>query len=287
MDDGAHSQAAVADGQAIIGTILAVLRERTGYDFSRYRPATVERRIHNRMIAAGIDSPAKYLALLESTPEETFRLIERLTIKVSRFYRNSGTFDVLRQELIPYLAGARGEMSIRIWSAGCACGEEAYTLAMLLEEAGHAGFVEATDIDPSALGAAHVGFYSEEAVAELPPDLLDRYLERASQGRRAGYRVRDALRQRVRFSRHDLMSQVSVADGACFDLVCCRNTLIYLQRDVQERVLGALRRALAPGGFLCLGEAEWPGAAARPSLEPFRHQARIFRAAGRPPGGDA
>jgi chemotaxis protein methyltransferase CheR/two-component system CheB/CheR fusion protein len=258
-----------------MGAILGLVRKRTGVDFSRYRAATVERRIANRMISVGAGSYESYFELLQRSQDEARELLARISIKVSRFYRHRPTFDLLRGEVIPRLAAA-SRAPLRVWSAGCGCGEEPYTLAMLLEEAGVPGQVIGTDIDPAALGAAQVGLYPAEAAAELPPDLASRFLVPLRDGTRARVGVREVLRPRVRYVRHDLLFAAAPAGGP-FDLVCCRNVLIYLQRPVRDDVFLSLRGAVRPGGFLCLGEAEWPPEAAAASLECLDHAGRVFR----------
>jgi chemotaxis methyl-accepting protein methylase len=277
-----------AEDEAAFQSVLTLVRERAGTDFSYYRSSTVRRRVQNRMVSLGARSVAQYLAILASCLDETVSLIERITIKVSRFYRNAGTFDVLRQQVMPALARDRSPGPVRAWSAGCGNGEEPYSLAMLLDEARLDGWVEATDVDGNALKTAEAGLYPAPSAAELPPELAGRYLETVVHRNQECRRVRDPLRSRVRFSRHDL---TTATGGICetnsnglpfpgdmvFDLICCRNVLIYFQRSVQERVLHMFCAALAPRGFLCLGEAEWPSAALGP-LEVLDQKARVFRA---------
>jgi chemotaxis protein methyltransferase CheR/two-component system CheB/CheR fusion protein len=258
-----------------LGAILDVLRERTGADLTRYRPATVTRRVVNRMIFVGAQSFEQYLAWLLNDPREALHLLERVTIKVSRFYRNAATFDVLRREVIPALQAHAAGRPLRIWSAGCGCGEEPYTLAMLLEEHGVPGHVDATELDPAALAAAEGGRYPDAAAAELPQELRARYCRSAPHG----FEVADAIRGRVRFMRHDLIALVPPpGNGEAYDLVCCRNVLIYLVPGTKEQALHTVRNAVRPGGFLCLGEAEWPLRPIAPSLQPLAHKTRIFRA---------
>lgn len=279
MSQSVKPDGAAAEAEVIISAILARLAERTGCDFAGYRPATVHRRIRNRMISLGIVSMREYLELLEATEDESLRLLERITIKVSRFYRNPPTFDALRRSVLPALLQSRRRQPVRIWSAGCGCGEEAYTLAMLLEEAGEPGFIEASDLDATALDAARAGVYSPQALAELPSELATRFLEPLHAYGRPCYRVPDFLRRRVRFSHRDLTATDPAPGEGRFDLVCCRNVLIYLKRDLQERTLRAARGTLEAGGFLCLGEAEWPAALlATGSLAPLGRKTYIFRA---------
>lgn len=273
MTDAVEHRAALND--AAFRAILEVLHARTGTDFSRYRLPTIARRVMNRMICIGADTFEHYLSLLHASEIEAFHLLERVTIKVSRFYRNKATFDALRTDVLPELQARRGGEPLRIWSAGCGCGEEAYTLAMVLEDAGIAGSIEATDIDPHALRTAEAGRYGAAAIVELPAELRERYLD-ASAG---AYLVTAAARARVRFSYHDLTSCADMTDGgAGFDLVCCRNVLIYFERAHQQHTFQRIRAAVRAGGFLCLGEAEWPASAIASTLVALPHKTRVFRA---------
>jgi chemotaxis methyl-accepting protein methylase len=252
--------------------ILELLCERTGTDFRRYRRSTITRRVLNRMISVGASTFADYLKLLRDNEGESVHLLQRVTIKVSRFYRNREVFDVLRERIVPSLARARAGNALRIWSAGCGYGEEPYTLAMLLEEAGIAGSVHATDIDRSALEGARSARYSRVALEELPPELRMQYM-RSDEGAQV---VCDTVRDRVQFAYGDLTALSNDAPRE-FDLICCRNVLIYLAQDVQRQILCSLIGALRLGGYLCLGEAEWPALSVAASLEPLGHKTRIFR----------
>jgi chemotaxis methyl-accepting protein methylase len=255
--------------------ILDTLKAHCGTDFACYRIPTVTRRVLNRMISVGADTFEQYLGLLCSDAAEPQRLLERVTIKVSRFYRNAHTFDLLRREVIPALAASRRGAPLRMWSAGCGCGEEAWTLAMLLEEAAVSGDVLASDLDPAALAVADAGCYRSAALEELPDDLRERFTVQAGER----HLVDPALRERVEFVRHDLTTASAAPDvGAGFDLVLCRNVLIYFAPRVQERALSLVRRSIVPGGYLCLGEAEWPMPSIAPSLTSLAHKARVFRA---------
>jgi chemotaxis methyl-accepting protein methylase len=261
--------------------VLAAVREAIGLDFSCYRPATVRRRIRNRMLMVGAETIEEYFALVSGSRDEAWRLAERITIKVSRFYRNAGVFDTIRRDLLPALAARRPRVDV--WVAGCGCGEEAWTFAMLLDELGCAGRVVATDIDAAALETAARGAYPAAAAAELPADLASRGLHTVRSG--ASVAVSDALRGRVRFELHDLVSAPRPPMPERFALVSCRNVLIYLLRGAQVRALALLRRALDDRGVLVLGEAEWPVAPIEASLEAVAPRSRIFAAAAAVPGG--
>jgi chemotaxis methyl-accepting protein methylase len=262
----------------LVGAIVAVVHERTGRDFSGYRVGTTERRIVNRMISAGIGSMEEYLRYLRATPDEAWLLLDRLTIKVSRFYRHAPTFDLLRQE-VPRLAAARHDGPLRAWSAGCGYGEETYTLAMLLDEAGLPASVLGTDIDPGALAAAHTAEFAGTSCEELPASLAVRYLVPMPGSRGGRARVDARLCAGVRFAQHDVTSGTPPpGDAVPFDLICCRNVLIYLQPHVQARTLAGVAAVLRPGGLLVLGEAEWPAPPLTSRLEVVDRKARVFRA---------
>jgi chemotaxis methyl-accepting protein methylase len=253
--------------------ILQLLRERTGTDFASYRLPTVARRTVNRMISVGAATYADYLEFLRQREGEAARLLEHVTIKVSRFYRHAPTFDALRREVLPELARQAGGRRLQVWSIGCGCGEEPYTLAMLFAEAGIGCTIEATDIDPAALQRAAHGYYADAALFELPKDLRERYLTRSD----GFHEVSPALRAQVRFSHHDILSSRPAPGGGAFDLVCFRNLLIYLGHEVQELALHSARRAVRDEGYLCLGEAEWPSPEIAATLRPLAHETRIFR----------
>jgi chemotaxis methyl-accepting protein methylase len=256
------------------GEILQLLHERTGTNFASYRLPTVARRTMNRMISVGAHTYADYLELLRDREGEAARLLEHVTIKVSRFYRHTPAFDALRREVLPELARQADGRPLTVWSVGCGCGEEPYTLAMLFAEAGVNCVIEATDIDPGALQRAAHGYYADAALIELPKDLRERYVIRTE----GSHEVNPLVRERVRFSYHDILSSRPPPGSGEFDLVCFRNVLIYLGHEIQELALDSARRAVRDEGYLCLGEAEWPSPAIANTLRPLAHETRIFRA---------
>lgn len=272
-----HSIAATSErlanhDRAAFEAIVSVLCERFGTDFTRYRVATLRRRVLNRMISVRARTFEEYLQLLGADGEEPERLLARVTIKVSRFYRNAQTFDALFKTVLPELL-RHADSPLRILSAGCGNGEEPYTLAMLLEELEAPGTIDAIDIDPQALAFATQGRYDAAALAELPLALRDRYLVATANG----FEVTESLRRRVAFSRRDITEMPPLPGPERYDLVCCRNVLIYFERGIQERSLSALCRSLRTGGYLCLGEAEWPMPTLAAAFQPLPHKTRIFR----------
>jgi chemotaxis protein methyltransferase CheR len=258
--------------------LLELLRSRDDLDLRGYRRGTLARRVQNRMMAAGVPTLSAYLERLRADRAETPRLLERLTIKVSRFFRNAFAVGVVARALEAELA--RGPRRLSVWSAGCGRGEEPYTLAMVLAELGQergAPQVLATDIDPSALSAAAAGVYAPEALAEVSPEVRARYFryDEAS----GAWRVAEHVRRRVELGRHDL-SRAAVAPGTPpFDLVSCRNTLIYFEPCLQRRATALLCAALRPGGLLWLGESEWPSGDVARRLRTVDRKARLFQLA--------
>jgi chemotaxis methyl-accepting protein methylase len=269
-----HETGVPAIDDPAFGEILQLLSEHTGTDFASYKLPTVARRTVNRMISVGAETFADYLQFLRQREGEAARLLEHVTIKVSRFYRHAPTFETLRRQVLPELARRADGRALTVWSIGCGCGEEPYTLAMLFAEAGLTCVIEATDIDPAALQRAAHGYYADAAFFELPKDLRDRYLSRAH----GFHEVSPFLRERVRFSHHDILSSRPPPGGGEFDLVCFRNVLIYLGHEIQERALQAARRAVRNEGYLCLGEAEWLSPAIAATLTPLAQDTRIFAA---------
>jgi two-component system, chemotaxis family, CheB/CheR fusion protein len=262
-----------SDAVRVLDDALVILRERRGLDFAEYRRGTLERRLANRMVAARVESPEKYLAVLRDEESgEVDRLAANLTIKVSRFYRNAGVFDLLSGSVLPSLRDRFPALPLRVWSAGCAAGEEAYTLATLLGPDDAA--VIATDVDELALGMARRGTYGAESLVEMPASRASEMFEPEDEN--GSFRVVDSLRKRVVFERHDLAAAQSSPAGGPFHLVSCRNVLIYFARPLQDRAMKLLVDSVMPGGVLVLGEAEWPGASLG-SLDVLDRRAKIFR----------
>jgi two-component system, chemotaxis family, CheB/CheR fusion protein len=239
-----------------LGEIFATLRQRTGHDFSSYKPATVLRRIERRMRVNDAATLTRYLALLRGDDAEARALLKDLLISVTNFFRDAEAFAVLEREVIPALLAGKGpEEQVRAWVAGCATGEEAYSIAMLLAEAigdlieGPSVQIFASDIDESALAQARAGIYSNSDAADVSAERLVRFFVKEG----TGFRVRREIRDMVLFASHNLIKDPPFSH---LDLVSCRNVLIYLSRPAQERVLQLLHFALNPGGYLFLGTSE-------------------------------
>ncbi len=246
----------MAQKQPDLETLLDYLKRTRGFDFTGYKRASLERRIAKRMEAAGVRTFADYLDHLEVHPEEFSGLFNTVLINVTHFFRDASTWDFLASTVIPDLIARHPQgMPLRIWSAGCASGEEAYTLAMIFAEAlGTEAFrdivkIYATDVDDDALAKARMATYTEREVADVPADLLERYFDRMD-GR---YVFHKDLRRHVIFGRHDLIQDAPISR---VDLLVCRNTLMYFNAETQARILNRFQFALNDGGALFLGRAE-------------------------------
>lgn len=253
-----------------VDAILDALYAARRVDFRGYRRSTIERRLQHRIAAVGASGYRAYLQLLSRDPTEFDRLITHLTLKVTGFFRNPPVFELLRNHILPTLLANRERLSF--WSAGCATGEEPYTLAIMVEELSengvHNGIVNivGSDIDCGALEMARSAIYSQAAIASLPAELVGRWFLPQTGNHGTHHVLRGEARRHVHFVQHNIVdSEAPPPEGALFDLILCRNVLIYFQRPLQAQAVDLLHRLLRPGGFLVIGEAE--------SLaEPLEHQ---------------
>jgi chemotaxis methyl-accepting protein methylase len=274
-DDRVSPEPSSPDEASALAQIFEIVRERRGIDFNGYRRSTLLRRVHNRMISAGAPTFSEYLHRLTSAPEETDALIERLTIKVSHFFRNRSMFDALRSAIEDRL---EERVPLAVWSAGCGCGEEAYSLAMLLDELGRStASILATDIDRSALSIARAGRYPFAPLDGLEDHERARYFDAGEDGGRAIYCAKPQLRAMIEVCVHDLTGSTPPPGERVFDLIACRNVLIYLEPPLQARVLRLLSAQLSPGGLLWLGEAEWLVSEVASRFIAIDQRARLFR----------
>src|SRR4051795_9408316 len=236
--------------------LLEYLLNSRGFDFHGYKAASLARRIRKRMESVGVESFVGYQEFLEVHPNEFATLFNTILINVTSFFRDPTAWEVVRTLAVPEILAAKapGE-SLRAWSVGCATGEEAYTIAMILaEELGLDEFRErvkiyATDVDEDALDTARHAAYSDRQVEGMPPELLTKYFEKVD----GLHLFRKDLRRQVIFGRHDLINDAPISR---IDLLTCRNTLMYLNGETQARVLSRLHFALNDAGFLLLGRAE-------------------------------
>jgi two-component system CheB/CheR fusion protein len=261
---GAADQASGQPGGSSGGelkTIFALLRARTGHDFSQYKPSTIHRRIERRMAVNRLQSIAHYLAFLQKTPDETQALFRDLLIGVTHFFRDTESFAALQEKVLPGLfQGKPAGSTVRVWSTGCSTGEEAYSLAILLLEQmdalkqSYLVQVFATDIDSRAIATARIGLYPAEIARDVSPQRLARYFVLEPGGHR--YRINKVVRDLLVFSEQDLCRDPPFSK---LDLVSCRNLLIYLDADLQKKLIPLFHYALLPGGALFLGTSEGLG----------------------------
>ena len=248
-----HSKMSNAE---VLGAILKILHQASGIDFSDYKQATVLRRIERRMQVRYVQALYQYLDLLENDHTEVISLRREMLISVTSFFRDPETFELLSEKVIaPMVSELPAGSSVRIWTAGVATGEEAYTLAMLFIEAFErfrrwpSLKIFATDVDQACIEYAGGGQYPESAATELSPERLERFFVKKGDT----FVVKNELRQCIVFARHNLLADPPFTK---MDLVVCRNTLIYFKPGAQERALRSLQYAVKEGGTLLLGSSE-------------------------------
>ena len=247
--------------ESALKKIFVLLRAQTGHDFSQYKPSTINRRIERRMAVHQIDEINSYVKYLQQTSSEVEALFRDMLIGVTNFFRDPEAFKVLEEQVIPKLfddkpAGA----AVRIWSTGCSTGEEAYSIAILLQE--HMEAIKqnytvqlfATDIDSRAIAAARAGLYPASIAADLAPERLARFFTAEADG--SAYRVHKRIRDMLVFSEQDVLKDPPFSK---LDLISCRNLLIYLGADLQKKLMPLFHYALKPGGWLFLGTSEGVG----------------------------
>ncbi|MDF5753237.1 CheR family methyltransferase [Spongiactinospora sp. TRM90649] len=236
--------------------LLILLKETRGFDFTGYKRTTLMRRINRRLEALKLNDFSEYRDLLEVEPEEYGRLFDSLLINVTGFFRDPAAWQTLREDVIAPLLGARtAGQAIRVWSAGCASGEEAYTVAMVLaSELGMDAFrdrvkIYGTDLDDKALQVARAGVYAERQLTTVPPALRETFFEPVE----SGYAFRRDLRRQLIFGRNDLTRDAPISR---VDLLLARNTLMYFNTETQLSIVRRFHFALADPGYLFLGKAE-------------------------------
>jgi two-component system, chemotaxis family, CheB/CheR fusion protein len=268
------------DDERLLSQFLERVRERTGIDFSAYKRPTVMRRLQRRMIATANPRLRDYVRYVQKHPDEYQRLSSAFLIKVTQFFRDPDLYEYLRETLVPQLIDeARGnERELRIWSAGCATGEEAYSLAILVADAlgdelsTFTVRIFATDLDEEAIAFARRGRYPASAMSAVHPDLLARWFQRDGDQ----YEVTKEVRTLVVFGQHDLGQR---APFPRIDLTLCRNVLIYFTLELQKRSLQLFAFSLREGGYLVLGKAE----SSTPYAEHFvleQPRLKVYRRAG-------
>ncbi|QNF34837.1 PAS domain S-box protein [Adhaeribacter swui] len=242
--------------QQALREIFTQLRVRTGHDFSNYKRPTLLRRIERRINIHNLPDLPSYAAFVHQHLDEANALLKDLLISVTNFFRDKKSFEALEREILPAILKNRSAKDeIRVWVAGCATGEEAYTLAMLLAERTQSVIdapkvqIFGTDIDEAALAVAREGLYTLNDAADVSPDRLRQFFNKEGDN----YRIKREIREMVLFANHNFLKDPPFSR---LDLVTCRNVLIYLNETAKERVMETFHFALRPGGVLFLGSSE-------------------------------
>jgi two-component system, chemotaxis family, CheB/CheR fusion protein len=267
--------------ETTLDDLLNFVKATRGFDFTGYKRSSLERRVTKRIADIGAESYDAYIDRLELHPEEFAHLFNTILINVTGFYRDPQTWDYLAGEVIPELVQRRPQDApLRVWCAGVASGEEAYTVAMIFAEVlGEKGFLDrvkiyATDADEEALQQGRAATYSAKAVESLPQGALDKFFEPTDQR----FVFRKDLRRSVIFGRNDLVQDAPISR---VDLLVCRNTLMYFNAETQERILRRFHFALDPDGVLLLGKSEML-LSHGDLFTPIDLKRRVFRKVGRP-----
>ena len=241
--------------------IFVLLRAQVGHDFSQYKPSTVYRRIERRMAVHQIGGIGDYVKYLQQSPTEVEALFRDLLIGVTNFFRDPEAFQVLQERVIPQLfEGRPAGAAVRVWTAGCSTGEEAYSIAILLVErmgalkANYTVQVFATDIDSQAIATARAGLYPASIAADVPAERLARFFSLEADG--SAYRIHKGIRDLLVFSEQDVTRDPPFSR---LDLISCRNLLIYMGAELQKKLIPLFHYALKPEGRLFLGTSEGVG----------------------------
>jgi chemotaxis protein methyltransferase CheR len=274
---GAADAPLSAQDEHELDRLLAKIQRERGFNCQHYKDKCLRRRLAVRMRAREVERFDDYAALLDRDATEYERLLDTLTINVTKFFRNLEVWETVDREVLPALF-ASSERQLRIWSAGSSSGEEAYTTSILLHEwaarHGQAGALRrfrivGTDIDRRSLDAARRAEYPELSLSETPADIRDRWFSPGPP-----YRLRDEARRNVSFTRHDLISETPEPGQS---LIFCRNVIIYFEREIQERLFERFHDALVPGGFLVLGKVETLLGPVRGRFRAVSNRERVFQ----------
>ncbi len=258
--NGSRTGAAAEDVREPLQQVFATMRARTGHDFSRYKLATIRRRLQRRMSVNEISDTGEYARYLKEHDDEVKAFLKDLLISVTNLFRDPDAFEALRAQMLTVLKGKAQGSELRVWVAGCATGEEAYSVAIVVSEC--LSELEkrlqvqmyGTDIDIDALHVARTGLYPANIAADVTAERLSRFFVKEKES----YRIKKDIREMVVFAPHNFIKDPPFSR---MDLICCRNLLIYLEADVQKQVLPLLHYALKPGGILFLGPSETVGEA--------------------------
>ena len=261
--DGAEPAEIPATDHSGLNMIFQLLRRNTGVDFTHYRQSTILRRIQRRMVVHKIDRLPEYVKYVQTNPAEINALYQDMLINVTSFFRNPGVFEAMKSEVFARLLKDRGpESAVRMWTPGCASGEETYSVAIaLLEFLGDKASevpiqLFGTDVSETSIVKARSGVYPENIQGDVSADRLRRFFTKTE----GGYRISKTIRDMCIFAQHNVLNDPPFSQ---MDLICCRNLLIYLEPVLQSKVISLFHYAAKPGGYLVLGSSEGVGTIAK------------------------
>ncbi|CAJ35511.1 CheR family methyltransferase [Methanocella arvoryzae] len=261
--------------------LIRRIKDRTGIDLSQYKDSYIYRRLSSRMKVFGAATYKDYLGILEKDSGEYEKVVDAFTINVSEFFRDREVFKVIMGQVMPDIIAEKkrtGRRNIRIWSAGCACGEEVYSLSMILNNLlgnDYDNFsirLYATDIDEACMAKAREGYYDPISLKNVDRVLMAKYTTKTPDGR---IRVTDEVRRNVTFKSYNLIKGGKF--GSFFDLILCRNVMIYFSDDQKARLLMEFYNSLSPGGYLVIGRTETLVGDSRNLLQAINGMERVYR----------
>jgi chemotaxis protein methyltransferase CheR len=262
-------------------TLIVKVRDRTGIDLGQYKDSYITRRLSTRMKVLGAPTYRKYSAMLDTAPGEYEKVVDAFTINVSEFFRDKETFKVIKDKVIPAMVAEKkgsGRRNLRIWSAGCACGEEVYSISMILNDLLGSEYGQytvrlyATDIDEACMQRAKEGLYDPVSLKNVDKKYIGQFTHPTPDGKIA---VNDDIKRNVTFRRFDLIDGGTF--GAYFDIILCRNVMIYFSDPQKSRLINSFFNALNSGGYLVIGKTETLTSDTRNSFVPVNGLERIYQ----------
>jgi chemotaxis protein methyltransferase CheR len=226
---------------------IANVKKLTGIDLALYKEAQMKRRLTSLRLKRGYSTFAQYFEAISKDKDLFYEFLDRMTINVSEFFRNPGRWEVLEHKILPRLV--KQSPRLKCWSAACSTGEEPYTLSLILMRNRWEASLLATDIDEGALAKAKQGVYTERSLQDCPKDLVAKYFVKDTMS----YRIADEVKNRVTFRKHNLLADPFDSQ---FDLIICRNVMIYFTEEAKHELYHKFSRALKPGGVLFVGSTE-------------------------------
>lgn len=277
-----------SENNSSLKQLLEYIHAARGIDFSLYRQATVLRKLELRLQGTNSRDYKSYLSFLKENSDELQALVRTLTIKVSNFFRNPAVFELLSSRVVPELTAQFG--FLKVWSLGCADGEEPYSVAMIVheykeeEKLAFIHHIQGTDVDPEAIERARRGEYAEQELFETKRKYLDTYFRKLphkfeTYHEHERYQIKDEIKSMVRFSSDNIMNMLLHKRPylGIYNLILCRNVLIYLNREMQEEMIMSIGNILYDKGYLVLGEAETMPESVRQEFEQPFPGIKIFR----------